>query len=162
MRLIRAFICRISTCYIPPVSLAHPISCLVSSASLHDSQAAIPLMTMTARRVWNLYDLMDSAYDAKEIHAHSQGLGHVPIIDANPRRCGKAQRNTSFTPPERMRYRERSSVERAFGRLKDEYGRRRVRGHKKVMFGHCGSNAVLGDLQQVPRSRLTPPETRGA
>ena len=120
-----------------------PISCLVSSASLHDSQAAIPLMTMTAHRVWNLYDLMDSAYDAKEIHAHSRGLGNVPIIDANPRRGGKAERKrenkaqriTGFIPPERVRYREHSTVERAFGRLKDEYGGRhvRVRGHKKVM-----------------------------
>ena len=36
-----------------------PISCIVSSAPLHDSQVAIPLMTMTAQRVQNLYDLMD-------------------------------------------------------------------------------------------------------
>ena len=70
-----------------------PISCIVSSASLHDSQAAIPLMTMTAQRVQNLYDLMDSAYDAEEIYAHSKSLDHVPIIDPNPRRNGKAERN---------------------------------------------------------------------
>ncbi len=43
--------------------------------------------------------------------------------------------------PEDVRYRERSTVERAFARLKDEFGGRnvRVRGHKKVtchlMFG---------------------------
>src|ERR1700674_581507 len=42
-----------------------PISALLTSASLHDSQAAIPLATMTAGRVTNLYDLMDSAYDAR-------------------------------------------------------------------------------------------------
>ena len=35
---------------------------------------------MTAERVTNLYDLMDAAYDAAEI-----SLGHVPIIDVNPR-----------------------------------------------------------------------------
>jgi hypothetical protein len=44
-----------------------PISGLLTSASLHDSQVAIPLATLTAGRVNNLYDLMDSAYDAPEI-----------------------------------------------------------------------------------------------
>jgi len=34
---------------------------------VHDSQAAIPLATMTAARVVNLYDLMKSAYDVAEI-----------------------------------------------------------------------------------------------
>ena len=126
-----------------------PISGFVSSASLHDSQAAIPLATISQLRVRNLYDLMDSAYDAKQIHEHSKGLGHVPIIDHNPRRKGKAalirektaQRAAGLVLPEDVRYRERSTVERAFGRLKDEFGGRnvRVRGHKKVtchlMFG---------------------------
>ena len=68
-----------------------PISCLLTSASLHDSQAAIPLATITASRVTNLYDLMDSAYDAPEIREKSRTLGHVPIIDANPRRGGKTE-----------------------------------------------------------------------
>ncbi len=44
-----------------------PVTGLLSSASLHDSQAAIPLATITASRVTNCYDLMDSAYDAPEI-----------------------------------------------------------------------------------------------
>ena len=66
------------------------VSCLLTSASLHDSQAAIPLATITAQRVTSLYDLMDSAYDAPEIRAHSHALGHVPISDVNPRRGGKA------------------------------------------------------------------------
>jgi hypothetical protein len=58
-----------------------PISCILTSASLHDSQAAIPLARLTAQRVTNLYDLMDSAYDAETIHEHSRSLGHIPIID---------------------------------------------------------------------------------
>jgi hypothetical protein len=62
-----------------------PISAVLTSASLHDSQVAIPLATMTASRVINLYDLMDSAYDAPEIKAKSRALGHVPIIDPHPR-----------------------------------------------------------------------------
>jgi hypothetical protein len=48
---------------------------------LHDSQVANPLATLTAGRVNNLYDLMDSAYDAPEIKQKSRALGHVPIID---------------------------------------------------------------------------------
>ena len=125
-----------------------PISCLVSSASLHDSQAAIPLMTVTAQRVQHLYELMDSAYAAEHIRKHSAHRRHVPIIDSSPRNCKaehirekKARRAAGFVPPEQVRYKERSTVERAFGRLKDECGGRhvRVRGHEKVachlMFG---------------------------
>ena len=63
-----------------------PISCLLTSASLHDSQAAIPLATLSAERTTNLYDLMDAAYDAEPIRQHSRSLGHVPLIDTNPRR----------------------------------------------------------------------------
>ena len=70
---------------------AIPVSCLLTSASVHDSQVAIPLATLTAGRVHNLYDLMDSAYDAPEIRAHSHALGHVPIIDANPRSGARKQ-----------------------------------------------------------------------
>ncbi len=62
-----------------------PVSPLLTSASMHDSQAAIPLAQMSAQRVTSLYDLMDSAYDAPQIHAFSHGLGHVPLIDHNPR-----------------------------------------------------------------------------
>ena len=63
-----------------------PISCLLTSASLHDSQAAIPLATLSAERTTNLYDLMDAAYDAEPLRQHSRSLGHVPLIDTNPRR----------------------------------------------------------------------------
>ena len=40
---------------------------------------------MSAERVTNFYDLMDSAYDAKEIHQFSKQLGHRAIIDPNRR-----------------------------------------------------------------------------
>ena len=89
-----------------------PISVIVTSASLHDSQVAIPLATKTAQCVDNMYDLMDSAYDAEDIRAHSMSLGHMPIIDENPRRRGKAeplqerkaQRAAGFVLPHRVRY----------------------------------------------------------
>jgi hypothetical protein len=128
-----------------------PISAIVTSASLHDSQAAIPLATMTASRVINLYDVMDSAYDAPEIKAKSLGLGHVPIIEAHPRSVpgGKeaiaaealARRTAGYALAEEVRYNERSAAERINGALKDDFGARyvRVRGHAKVfchlMFG---------------------------
>ena len=38
-----------------------PVSAVLTSASGHDSQVAIPLAQMTAQRVTSLYDLMDSA-----------------------------------------------------------------------------------------------------
>jgi hypothetical protein len=37
-----------------------PIAALLSSASMHDSLAAIPLSLISAQRVTNLYDLMDA------------------------------------------------------------------------------------------------------
>ena len=127
-----------------------PITCLLTSASLHDNQVAIPLATMTAARVTSLYDVMDCAYDVPEIHAHSRRLGHVPIIAENPR-CGikhtrhgteaRARRAIRFRDAEAIRFAERSASERVNAALKDTYGGRfvRVRGHKKVfchlMFG---------------------------
>jgi len=63
-----------------------PLTTVLTSASLHDSQAAIPMMKMTTKKVNYLYDLMDSVYDAKQIYEVSKALGHVPIIDKNQRR----------------------------------------------------------------------------
>jgi len=122
-----------------------PISCILTSASTHDSQVALPLATMTSQRVTNLYDLMDSAYDAPIIREHSRSLGHVPIIDINPRRNTKLKEELKaearrlellhFELPEDRRYKERTNVERVYARLKDEFGGRmiRVRGWAKVM-----------------------------
>ena len=92
---------------------------------------------------------MDRADDAKEIQAHRERRDPGPILDPNPRRSGKAERSrepkapraAGLGRPHRERYQERSTVERAFGRLQDELGGRPVRGrgHSKVtchrMFG---------------------------
>lgn len=109
-----------------------PISCILTSASVHDSQVALPLATMTAQRVTNLYDLMDAAYDTQIIREHSQSLGHQPIIDYNNR---KGSERREFAPHEAQRFKERTTVERVYARLKDEFGARtiRVRGAPKVM-----------------------------
>jgi len=63
-----------------------PISAILTSASLHDSQAIIPLMKINATRVTSLYDLCDAAYDDPNIKNYSQSLNHIPLIDINPRR----------------------------------------------------------------------------
>jgi len=107
-----------------------PISWLVTSASMHDSQAAIPLAQMSAGRVISLYDLADAAYDAKEIRQMSERLGHVALIDHNPRRGLKRE----FAPAEAIRYHQRSSAERVNSHLHDNHGGRhvRVRGAAKV------------------------------
>jgi hypothetical protein len=39
-----------------------PVAALLSSASMHDSGAMLPLMRITQQRVTSLYDLADSAY----------------------------------------------------------------------------------------------------
>jgi Transposase domain (DUF772) len=66
-----------------------PISCILTSASTHDSQVALPLAAMTSQRIINLYDLADAAYDAPIIRERSRSLGHIAIIEINPRRNAK-------------------------------------------------------------------------
>jgi hypothetical protein len=123
-----------------------PVSAVLTSASTHDSQVAIPLFQMThARLPQYLYDLLDSAYDAPEIHQFSRDLGHVPLIDPNPRRTQNPRR---LDPAEQRRFAERSTAERVNSNLKDNYGGKfvRVRGAAKVMchlmFGLLALTAV--------------------
>lgn len=125
-----------------------PVSAILSSASLHDSQVAIPLAQMTAARVTSFYDLADAAYDAKEIREMSARLGHVAIIDHNQRRGVKRE----FSPAEAVRYRERSAAERVNGHLHDEHGGRhiRVRGPVKVA-SHLAFGLVVIAAEQMLR-----------
>jgi Transposase DDE domain/Transposase domain (DUF772) len=120
-----------------------PISVVLTSASVHDSQVAIPLATMSTQRVDYCYELMDSAYEAYHIVEQSRSLGHVPIVDpkapGGPKSQAKdipqAKPKRELTWAEQERYQERTMVERANARLKDEFGGRnvRVRGAMKVM-----------------------------
>jgi hypothetical protein len=128
-----------------------PISAIVTSASVHDSQVAIPLAALSARKIINCYDLMDSAYDDSDVFNYSRSLKHVPLIDQNPRGNKVlsetieaeqlARKSIHWNPAEQIRYNERSAAERVNGRLKDEFGAKKVRvkGHYKVachlMFG---------------------------
>lgn len=126
-----------------------PISCILSSASMHDSQAAIPLAKISARRVTNLYDLMDAAYDDTLIRQHSISLNHVPIIDHNPR--GKSKEH--FDPAKAKRFTLRASAERGFSRIKDSFGGRfvKVRGHPKV-FAHLMFGILALTVEQLLRA----------
>lgn len=130
-----------------------PVSAILTSASVHDSQVAIPLMKMTEQRTGAvLYELMDAAYDSPLIEAASRQAGRVPIIDLNPRRDVEKQdekrqrallKKLGLPRAEDLRFHERTTVERANARMKDEFGARtlRVRGPAKgmchLMFGVC-------------------------
>ena len=128
-----------------------PVSLILTSASPHDSQVAIPLMTMTSQRITYLYEVMDSAYDAATIDTHSRALGHTPVIDPNFRAnrelkaewSAETKRRAFINMPDfdDAIYNFRTMAERVNARLKDEFGARfvRVRGAVKVkchlMFG---------------------------
>lgn len=138
-----------------------PVGCILTSASVHDSQVAIPLATMTAARVTSCYDLMDSAYDVPDIRAHSRMLGHVPIIDVNPRRDAarkneiaredKARKAAGYRLAEDVRFGQRSSAERVNANLKENHGGStvRVRGAAKVMCHLMFGILVVAALQIV-------------
>ena len=103
----------------------------------------IPLATMTAARVTSLYDLMDNAYDAPEIKAHSRALGHVPLIAPHPRTAEgkqllkaevKRQKRIGLRTAEHHRYQQRASAERVIANFKDNFAGRliRLRGPDKI------------------------------
>jgi len=127
-----------------------PISALLSSASVHDSRACIPLALMSQQRVSNLYDVMDAAYCSKDLREHSSSLGHVPLIDHNPRGGEKIE----FCPAQAVRYNERTVAERSNARLKDEFGARNlmVKGASKVM-GHLMFGVLALSAGQLMRLR---------
>ena len=114
-----------------------PVSVILTSASVHDSQVALPLSRLSERALeTHLYELMDSAYDADVIRTDVFQRGKVALIDWNRRYSGRC-----FEDFEQIRYHHRSSSERVNSQLKDNFGGHfiRVKGHAKVqlhlMFG---------------------------
>jgi len=105
-----------------------PVSWLVTSASLHDSPAAIPLAQLSAQRIASRYALAAAA--AKAIRELSQRLGQVALSEHHPRRGEKRE----FSPAEAVRYRERRRAERVNAHLHANHGGRQVlvRGAIKV------------------------------
>lgn len=119
------------------------LSAVMTSASVHDSQVAIPLCTMTHKKVFPYFELMDSAYDAEAIRNFIRNCFSVPLIDFNQRRGEEKV----FTDTQKERYKNRGAVEREYAAIKDWLGGRfiMVKGAAKVfmhlMFGVLVNNA---------------------
>jgi hypothetical protein len=129
-----------------------PIGCLLTGASVHDSQAAIPLMRMSAERVHWKCDVMDSAYYAKAIREQSKKLGHEALVKP-PQRCFKNQPEpVPFTDEQKERFKKRTVVEQLNGRLKDEFGGRIIyfKGATKIM-AHLMFGVVALTVDQLLR-----------
>lgn len=109
-----------------------PLSVLLTSASLHDSQAAIPLMRTTAMRTKAvLYQLMDAGYVGKPIRQAAEDLGQVPIVSP---KASKTSPAIPLTEDRKRRMAWRFTVERFFANIKTNYpiAGSRYRGHPKV------------------------------
>lgn len=121
-----------------------PISCILTSASSHDSQAGIPLSMKSASRAFVMYELMDTAYDVNAIREYILEQGRVPLIKLHKRKGERkenieanetAHRVLNWQPAEERRLKHRFSSERLFARLHDSFlcGVISVRGHAKVL-----------------------------
>ena len=126
-----------------------PLSCVLTSASTHDLQVAIPLATLTAQRVTACYELMDAGYHSPHIQTYCEGLGHVVLIPDVERQNKPA---LPMQPARQQRYQLRGLIEQLTGRLKDEFGGRfvRVRGHRKV-FTHLMLGILMLAVDQLLR-----------
>lgn len=109
-----------------------PLAFLTSSASLHDSLGAIPLLKLAGRRARILYDLMDKAYLSGPIEETVRSLEQVAIVP--PKKLRKDDPKPELTPDRKKRYRNRTTVERFFADLKDNHGGNHlfVKGGEKV------------------------------
>jgi hypothetical protein len=113
-----------------------PITAFYSSANVHDSSVAIPLIQETSRRVSYLYDLQDAGYDSNIIRDFSKKLGHCPIIDINPKNSKELKEKIELQKDEKKKfeflhlpqssdthhYNQRSMVERVNKYLKEDFG----------------------------------------
>ena len=100
-----------------------PVAAVLSSASTHDRPVMLPLRHLGYQRVTSWYDLADRAYWSGMIREASRQLGHVPLIDHNPRRGEKRE----FLPHEAQRQKNAVGVERSNSSLKENRGGRHVR-----------------------------------
>jgi len=125
-----------------------PITVRYSSASVHDSSLALPLIKESSQKVNYLYDLADAAYDTSIIKDYSKKLNHRPIIDINPKNSKKLKAKIALAKSEKKileplklyndsddrHYNQRGSVERVNAYLKDNYGCNKIyyQGAQKV------------------------------
>jgi hypothetical protein len=125
-----------------------PVTAMYSSASVHDSSLALPMMKETSSKVTYLYDLQDAAYDSRIIRTYAVTKGHRPIIDINPKNSKVLKEQIALAKSEKeilqsfnlyndwdeKCYNQRSSVERVNAYLKDNFGCDKIyyRGATKV------------------------------
>jgi IS5 family transposase len=123
-----------------------PLASVVTSASIHDSLVAIPLVRLTEDRVDVLYYTADKAYDAKSVRDEIRDFGKVDLIDFNRRNNKNDSRQ--FTSQEKARYSKRTYSESSFAQIKMNYLPRYilVRGIKKV---RCLLNLVIAIITAV-------------
>jgi hypothetical protein len=118
----------------PDVSdIGFPLTAYLTGANVHDSRLAIPMEKLTGKKVKYFYSVMDAAYDAKEIISYIRCCRRVPIIDPNRRRD---KNRPPLDPAKQERYKIRTTVERAYSRLKDSLIPKSlfVKGHAKISF----------------------------
>ncbi len=140
-----------------------PVAAILTSASPHDSQAAIPLIAMTSARVDYLYDIMDIAYAAAAIEDYSRRLGHRPILVGGSDRHApgrRAEQRAERTRLRRLGFETvetrlaalRSAAERIAGHLNEAFGAAtvRVRGHAKVLC-HIGFGIIALTAENLLR-----------
>ena len=129
-----------------------PVAIAYTSASLHDSQAMIPLMKKASERVPHVHDLADAAYDSGTVVASSVMEGNVPVIDSNRRKADEAPK---MTAAERKAYKDRGNDERFFAHLIDAHGGRhvRVREPRKV-WQHLMYGVLVIAVEQTMRSMM--------
>jgi hypothetical protein len=118
-----------------------PISCILTAASVNDSQCSVPLEIMSNSRVKSLYTLADKGYDSGDLRRHIESFEKVALIQ--PRNYDSPNK-IDFDPAMSERFKRRTSVERAFSRCKDRFGFRnvRVKGHSKV-FTHVMTGILM-------------------
>jgi hypothetical protein len=120
-----------------------PIASVMTSASLNDCEAAIPLIRKSNQIASNLYNLMDAAYDHPEIKQVISSSGRVAIIDSCPKGTLQKEMKTqeierkkilNFETVEDRHYKERMPKERFIALYKDFYGGRSIfyKGYEKV------------------------------
>jgi len=125
-----------------------PFTAILTSASLHVDQVAIPLATATAAVVKNPYDLMvaDSDATTPRLTVNSWGTSQSsrPILAPDPRGRGgmeeakqeqKRQRCVGHLMAEYICFNELGMIDRVNGRLKEGGGGRpvRVRSNEKLL-----------------------------
>ena len=117
-----------------------PLNFIVTSASVHDSQVAIPLELSTNQRLNSCYRLMDAAYASEFIKEYIEAQGKVAIIDPKKPKGGE---KIPLDPAKKIRYKIRTTVERTNAALKDDFGAKylRVRGYEKVVT-HLGFGII--------------------